>query len=145
MASQNNSIPKQVVCLVFYENNKILLEQRLDQDAFHKNWMFTGGKIEAQDYMQADAIHAAAVREAMEETGFKVVKTKQFISFLQKLRDGREFEFIGVRVVRWQGELTNREPHRRHLEWVVLTKAKALIGEHEVDSKILEGFTSLLY
>ena len=125
---------------MFYKNKKILLEQRLDNDAFHKNWMFTGGKIEQKDYMHKDPISAAALREAKEETNLEVLQTKILTSFSQVLRDGREFEFIGVNIIEWKGELLNHESHRRKLAWVTISNAESRIGEHEVDQRILKDF-----
>lgn len=69
--------------------------------------MFTGGKVETEDGTTSDPIHAASVREAEEETGLKVIKTECFSSFLQRLRDGRQFEFIGVHISEWSGNLRN--------------------------------------
>lgn len=140
MNPQGNAKIKQVVCVVFYHSGKVLLEQRLDKDAYHKNWMFTGGKIEAQDYVKDNPIHAASVRESKEETGLTVIETKIFTSFLQELRDGRKFEFIGVCVKKWNGKLQNNETNRRNLAWIDINEAEAIIGNHEVDKRILKDF-----
>lgn len=144
MEKQIDSHTQKVVCLVFYKNEKILLEQRLDKDAFHKNWMFTGGKVEQQDYKQNNPIHAAAAREAKEETGLDVIETIIFTTFNQELRDGRKFEFIGLHIDKWEGELHNSEPNRRKLAWVAISNAGPRIGEHEVDQRILNDFLSYL-
>lgn len=128
------------MCLVFCEDEKLLLEQRLDGDAFHKNWMFTGGKVEALDRSSGNPIHNASVREAEEETGLKPMASNVFTSFVQELRDGRTFEFIGVNILKWDGKLKNQEVGRRNLAWIGISEARAIIGEHEVDRRILEDF-----
>jgi 8-oxo-dGTP pyrophosphatase MutT (NUDIX family) len=142
MVSEAEYRPKQVVCLVFCQADKILLEQRLDKDAFRENWMFTGGKVETEDEAADNPIHAASVREAKEETGLEVIKIERFSSFLQRLRDGRQFEFVGVYVSEWSGNLRNQEPRRRHLAWVAIAAAQIMIGQHEVDARILQDFLS---
>jgi len=63
-----------------------------------------------------------------------------FTSFVQELRDGRTFEFIGVNILKWDGKLKNQEVGRRNLAWIGISEARAIIGEHEVDRRILEDF-----
>ena len=47
---------REVVTLVFAQDEKLLLEQRLDEGVFKNRWTFTGGKIEEVDRLEADIL-----------------------------------------------------------------------------------------
>ena len=115
MDKEPSSFPE-VVCLVFFRNGKLLLEQRLDDDAFYGRWTFTGGKIE-----DGESVEEASIREAGEETGLAPLSIQCLVSFRGVSRNGNSYLFHGVLVKEWGGRLVNREgSQKRRLKWVPL-------------------------
>lgn len=135
----------EVVCLVFYKNGKVLLEQRLEADNFQNRWTFTGGKVDQDDFRQGDNhIITASRREGWEETGLRANQCLPFTSFAGVSRNGNSYLFHGVWIKDWDGEMDeNKEPGVRRLEWVPLQRATEYIGDTEVDKKILEHFLAI--
>jgi 8-oxo-dGTP pyrophosphatase MutT (NUDIX family) len=136
--SENNIL--EVVCLVYYDQGKFLLEERLDDNVFKHTWTTMGGKVDEEDREQHDYLLAASIREAKEENGLIPTAIVPFTKFHQELRDGTPYLFHGIHVVSWDGELVNRFPERRRLEWVKKDRALELVEGHEVDQKLLEIF-----
>jgi 8-oxo-dGTP pyrophosphatase MutT (NUDIX family) len=135
---------RQVVCLVFYHQGDILLEQRLDRDAFYGEWLLPGGKVEDADAAGGDVLQEAARRESQEETGLTPTRLRTLINFEQRLRDGRIFHFNGMHVQEWTGRLENREVGRRNLVWVPLEQAQRLMhdSKERVGCRIVEAFVA---
>lgn len=133
----NKSNLREVVCLVFLRGGKILLEQRLDHNAFYGKWAFTGGKIES-----GESTEEAAIREAMEETNLKPLRIKHFSTFEEFSRSGEKFIFHGVLISEWKGRVKNLEKNRRLLKWIPLVRAKEVIGDTKVDRRVLDVFLS---
>lgn len=132
---------QEVVCLIFYKNGKLLLEQRLDKNEFKDRWTFTGGKVEEFDYKKkGDYKESASTRESEEETGLIPGLFSHIMSFEGTSRTGQNFIFHGILIRKWKGRLENREPYRRKLKWIPLGRAAEYIGDTEVDRKVLEYF-----
>jgi 8-oxo-dGTP pyrophosphatase MutT (NUDIX family) len=134
----------EVVCLVYFDNGKFLLEERLDENVFKHTWTTTGGKVDEEDREHKDYILAASIREAKEENGLIPTAIVPFTKFHKELRDGTPYLFHGIHVVSWEGELINRFPKRRRLEWVNNDRALELVTGHEVDQRLLEDFHKYL-
>lgn len=134
----------EVVCLVFFKDGKLLLEQRIEEDNFKGRWTFTGGKVEKKDFLEGkDYKELAALREGGEETGLQAKSFQCFVSFEGISRNGGRFIFHGILITEWEGLLENKEPHKRNLDWITIEEAATFIGDTEVDKKILETFCSL--
>ena len=137
----------EVVCLIFVEDGKFLLEERLDHGVEKGDWTTTGGKVSESDRKSdGDYIENASIRESEEETGLTPTKMRLFTSFRQMTKKGVEYIFHGVHVEAWSGELKNDEVDvqtglaRRHLEWIEKERARILVRDHLVDSRIFSDF-----
>lgn len=132
---------KEVVCLVFEDQGKFLLEQRLDDNLYHGAWTFPGGKVEEVDYKQgSDYLLAASVRESGEEVGLVPEVIEPFTEFEETTRHGNRYRFLGIRVVTFSGDLQNNEPVRRILVWVPEAEVGNHINNVSVDKRIWEDF-----
>lgn len=136
----------EVVCLVFYKNGKVLLEQRLDDDEFYGRWTFTGGRIEKFDFIPGeDPKFVASKREGLEETNLIPQDLMLLATFEGISRNGGRYLFHGILITAWSGRLRNVEGlEKRKLRWVPVEQAVELIGDTEVDKKVLESFLEFI-
>lgn len=127
--------------MVFCQDGKLLLEQRLDDGVFKNRWTFTGGKVEEFDYEQDDYVFAASVRESGEETGLVPEEIEVFARFVQTTLNGNTYDYHGVYVKKFSGELENKEKGRRNIVWVGEgIEADILLEGDEVNTRLLNGF-----
>lgn len=136
---------REVVSLVFVNDDRLLLEQRLDEGPFKNRWTFTGGKVEAVDYQTGDYVMAASVREAGEETGLIPEEIVVFDRFVMTTLNGNTYQYHAVYVRSYTGEVENREVGRRNLQWVGDgVEADILLEGDGVNTKILSGYRNLI-
>ncbi len=132
---------REVVTLVFAQDAKLLLEQRLDEGPFKNRWTFTGGKIEDVDRLEEDYVFAAAVREAGEEVGLTPEEVEVFAEFVATTLNGYTYYYHAVSVERFYGEIENREEGRRNIAWVGEgMEADILLDGDGVNKKVLEAY-----
>ena len=131
---------REVVCLIFYKNGKLLLEQRLDSDT-RGHWTFTGGKVEPEDYIDGkDYKILASIREAIEETNLTPVECVCLETFKEVSITGKSYIFHAILIKSWNGRLRNREAGRRKLKWIPTSGAIKYLGENKVDLRVLTAF-----
>lgn len=131
---------REVVCLIFYKNGKLLLEQRLDHDT-HERWTFTGGKVESEDFVRGrDYKTLASIREAVEETNLTPLECECLETFREVSITGKSYVFHSVLIKTWSGRLRNKEAHRRNLKWIPIERVLANIGDNKVDLRVLAAF-----
>lgn len=134
---------REVVDLVFLQKGKFLLEQRLDKDNYFGKWTFPGGKVDEIDYKTGkDYLVEASIREVKEEIGLIPKVLKRFTSFEEVSRNNRKYLFHGIHVIKYTGNLVNKEIGRRNLSWVRVSEAKEYIGDTAVDKRVFEDFLS---
>lgn len=131
---------REVVCLIFEKNGKLLLEQRLDHDT-NERWTFTGGKIDPEDYVRGkDPKIVASIREAIEETNLTPIECECLETFKETSITGLPYIFHSILIRKWNGRLRNKEAHRRNLKWVPIKRVIENIGENKVDLRVLTAF-----
>lgn len=131
---------REVVCLIFCRNGKLLLEQRLDTDT-HGHWTFTGGKVEPEDFVDGqDYKTLASIREAIEETNLTPLTCECLETFREVSITGKAYVFHSILVSSWTGRLKNKEAHRRKLRWVPVRGIVRYLGDNKVDLRVLAAF-----
>lgn len=133
---------KEVVCLVFQQEDKFLLEQRLDKNLYHGAWTFPGGKVEVEDGEQSftNYLLVASIRESREEVGLVPEVIETFTEFEEITRHGNKYRFYGIHVKKFSGDLQNNEPGRRILSWVPGIEVSNLVDDVSVDSRIWKDY-----
>jgi 8-oxo-dGTP diphosphatase len=90
-----NPIPT-VDCIIELAGNRIVLIRRKNPPL---GWALPGGFVD-----EGEPLHAAAAREAREETGLTVELIEQFFTYSDPKRDPRKHTVSTVYIVRAQGE-----------------------------------------
>jgi 8-oxo-dGTP diphosphatase len=85
-----------VDCIIELSGNRIILIRRAKPPL---GWALPGGFVD-----EGEPLHAAAAREAREETGLTVEVIEQFFTYSDPKRDPRKHTVSTVYIVRAQGE-----------------------------------------
>jgi 8-oxo-dGTP diphosphatase len=85
-----------VDCIIELSGNRIVLIRRAKPPL---GWALPGGFVD-----EGEPLHAAAAREAKEETGLTVELIEQFFTYSDPKRDPRKHTVSTVYIVRAQGE-----------------------------------------
>jgi 8-oxo-dGTP diphosphatase len=85
-----------VDCIIELSGNRIVLIRRANPPV---GWALPGGFVD-----EGEPLHAAAVREAKEETGLTVELSEQFFTYSDPKRDPRKHTVSTVYIGRAQGE-----------------------------------------
>ena len=85
-----------VDCIIELSGERIVLIRRANPPI---GWALPGGFVD-----EGEPLHAAAVREALEETGLQVELLEQFFTYSDPKRDPRKHTLSTVYIGRAQGE-----------------------------------------
>ena len=104
------------VHLFFLHDQQILLLRRFNTGFEDGNYSVVAGHVDA-----GESVTQAAVREANEEAGVIIMpRDVQIVHVMNRKSDEERIDFF-MTVHRWDGEITNCEPHRcDHLAWFPL-------------------------
>ncbi|HEV2372903.1 MAG TPA: NUDIX domain-containing protein [Streptosporangiaceae bacterium] len=109
--------------LILLRDDHVLLAQRQGTGYADGAWNLPSGKLEADE-----TVSQAAIREGFEEIGVKIaehdLRFAHLIHYRNVLGDAR----IGVffRVLNWQGEPYNAEPHKcSRIDWFPVERLPA--------------------
>jgi mutator protein MutT len=104
------------VHLLFFRDNEILLSRRFKTGYRDGEYSLPAGHVDG-----GETVRAAAVREAHEEIGVRLVVDDVLFSGVMHRCEGSERVDFFVHVRNWQGEPVNQEPHQcDDLRWVDL-------------------------
>jgi 8-oxo-dGTP diphosphatase len=95
MSQYRNPIPT-VDCIIELPGGRIVLIRRRNPPL---GWALPGGFVD-----EGEPLHAAAVREAREETGLEVQLEEQFFTYSDPKRDPRRHTLSTVYIARADGE-----------------------------------------
>jgi mutator protein MutT len=125
---------KQVVAAVMVRENRVLICQRTEKQAFALQWEFPGGKVEA-----AEDFPAALVRELREELGISAVVGREIATVQHQYAEGLGVELHFFLVQEYAGEIENRI--FREIRW---EEREALQAESflEADRGVVRGLMS---
>ena len=125
---------KQVVAAVVLRENRVLICQRTEEQAFALQWEFPGGKVEA-----GEELPAALVRELQEELGITPVVEQEIATVRHQYAEGLAVELHFFLVREFAGEIENRI--FREVRW---EEREALDAESflEADREIVRGLRS---
>jgi 8-oxo-dGTP diphosphatase len=98
-----NQAPKQVVAGLIVREDKILVCQRTQHQAFPFKWEFPGGKIEANESPEE-----ALRRELEEELGIRATIGRKVATVRHNYGNGSAVELHFFLVEEFEGELENR-------------------------------------
>lgn len=109
------------VHLLFYRDGETLLLKRQNTGFEDGKWSVVAGRIDGRE-----EVKAAAIREAKEEAGVDISPNDLEITGIVHRRNprgaGSEWIDFYLTVHRWQGQITNREPHKcEELRWFPLS------------------------
>ncbi|MCI0574343.1 MAG: NUDIX hydrolase [Myxococcaceae bacterium] len=95
MTEYRNPVPT-VDCIIELPGERIVLIRRRNPPL---GWALPGGFVD-----EGEPLHAAAVREAREETGLEVELVEQFFTYSDPARDPRRHTISTVYIARAEGE-----------------------------------------
>ncbi len=95
------------VHLFFYQDDRVLLLRRFNTGWADGKYSVPAGHVEA-----GESVSAAAIREAGEELGIRLTPDAlEVVHVMHRKSDDERVDFF-LRVNRWSGVVTNREPHK---------------------------------
>ena len=102
------------VHLFFFRGDQILLLRRFNTGYADGQYSVPAGHLDGDE-----TVMAAAIREAVEETGLQIEQDDIAFSSVMHRGEGEERVVFFVHVHKWQGEPVNIEPHKcDELRWV---------------------------
>lgn len=93
---------KQVVAAVMVQDNRVLICQRTEKQAFALQWEFPGGKVEA-----GEELPSALARELHEELGIRAVVEHEIATVQHQYAGGLGVELHFFLVKEFAGEIEN--------------------------------------
>jgi 8-oxo-dGTP diphosphatase len=125
---------KQVVAAVVLRENRVLICQRTEEQAFALQWEFPGGKVEA-----GEELSAALMRELQEELGITALVEQEIATVQHQYAEGLAVELHFFLVRKFAGEIENRI--FREVRW---EEREALDAESflAADREIVRGLRS---
>jgi len=125
---------KQVVAAVMIRENRVLICQRTEQQAFALQWEFPGGKVES-----GEELAAALVRELREELGIDAVIGPKIATVRHRYAEGLAVELHFFIVAEFAGEIENRI--FREVRWEEREKLD-VESFLEADRSVVQGLRS---
>jgi 8-oxo-dGTP diphosphatase len=126
--------PKQVVAAVMMRENRVLICQRTEEQAFALQWEFPGGKVEA-----GEELDAALLRELREELGIDAVIGREIATARHRYAEGLAVELHFFIVEKFAGEIENHI--FREVRWEEREKLDAE-SFLEADREVVRGLRS---
>jgi 8-oxo-dGTP diphosphatase len=125
---------KQVVAAVIVRENRVLICQRTEEQAFALQWEFPGGKVEA-----GEELPDALVRELREELGITALVEQEIATVQHQYAEGLAVELHFFLVREFAGGIENRI--FREVRW---EEREELDAESflEADREIVQGLRS---
>jgi 8-oxo-dGTP diphosphatase len=101
------------VHLLFFRENQVLLLRRFNTCFEDGNYSVPAGHLDG-----GETVRAAAVREALEETGVRIdINNVEFATVAHRKSDDERVDFF-VHIKQWDGEPFNAEPEKcDELRW----------------------------
>jgi len=124
------------VGILFNAQGQVLVGQRVVKDRYHQKWEFPGGKIEANE-----SVEAALYREFKEEVGIELNDSQPFMDIQHDYPD-RLVQLYVHTVKSYAGEPRSLEGQA--LKWVAikdLNKLDFLQGNQAMIAKLEQDFT----
>lgn len=117
------------VALIFEQQGQILLQLRSKCRQFYPDcYALPAGRVE-----RAESIIEAAIREADEELGVKLLaKDLQVLHCCYQRRSANDFSLVFyLKVAAWQGTITNLEPQKHpEMRWVSWSELPENLAPH---------------
>jgi 8-oxo-dGTP diphosphatase len=109
---------KSAVHLFLIQDDKILLLRRYSTGYEDGNYSVVAGHLDG-----GEKIVTAAIREAKEEVGIDIQeKDVEIVQMMHRISNDERIDFF-VTVSAWDGEITNKEPHKCDaLSWFPLDR-----------------------
>ncbi len=106
------------VGVVYNQHNQVLVGQRVVKDLYFEKWEFPGGKLEADE-----TVEAALAREFLEETGIQVTSSEPLMLVEHDYPD-RHVRLHVHTIREFNGEVSALEGQQ--LKWVSLEELNGL-------------------
>jgi 8-oxo-dGTP diphosphatase len=125
---------KQVVAAVITRENRVLICQRTEKQAFALQWEFPGGKVEA-----AEDLPTALARELREELGISAVVGREIATVQHQYAEGLGVELHFFLVEEFACEIENKIFREIRWEEREMLDAKSFL---EADQGVVRGLKS---
>lgn len=119
--NENNETVK-AGCVVVNERGEVLLVSKIDEDV----WTFPKGHAE-----DGESLENTAVREVLEETGYKVEIISRLSDLKYEKKDTGELVSVSMYKARAVGEAREHEPNTKS-KWCSVDEARGLLYKNLV-------------